>query len=350
MRIMYCFFRKRGFLVYRDWLINEDGYNDILVDLTGLITNLRAVVAGRDGLAELGRFLNRTLEVYSEFLQSVHRAVKDAEALKDDRSSGTTQSAAALYEITRNMNSMTDEFSRLNERIEIALRSIKDIDGRIRRLSENIGSQSLPIDESSTSIQTMNALIREVTRLSEDRQDAIESARADEAGRGFAVVAEEVCKLSESTGEDATQIDHLLKSTISTMREARQASQIGADSFERVSSDVGLFQSAMSEISGHMRDLSSGSSAIVVTTEQIGVHTKSVDTSAGEISDHAEKIVEAMEQAGSMSATIISGMNEIDEGVKEVLTAINDIASLADENRDKMPRLSEVVATFKTEE
>ncbi len=361
---------------------------------------VRAGVTGTDELAGLAANLNQILSVIQDFVISVRDAVKKADELKDALASGTAESASALHQISQNIASITGEFDKLNTGIEQSTRAVTDIDHRVQALRESIERQSELVRRSSTSIDEMNGSIHEVTRLSQDRRDtaeqlvqvilnggeqientsatiddvtaeiddileiieiinavaeqtnllsmnaAIESAHAGEAGKGFAVVAEEIRKLAESTSENASKIDALLKSITGKIRNAREASRAGASTFETINRDVELFRNAMSDISASMQQLSQGSSAIVETTREISGITDTVHESAGTIADNTREISSVMDQAGSMSGTIAGGMSEIDNGAREILNSLTDISSLSDESRERMQVLAELVETF----
>ncbi|MDA3950636.1 MAG: HAMP domain-containing methyl-accepting chemotaxis protein [Spirochaeta sp.] len=361
---------------------------------------VRAATSGNDEIAGLGRYLDKGLDVIAAFISSVRRAVTENDELKDGLSSGSAESASAVNEISHNIDSIRTEFDRLNGRIEQSSIAVGDIDTKIKSLNHDISQQNTIIEDSTASYEQMDSSIQQVAQLSVDRREAaeslvqvildggekitttnsvidsvtaevddileiieiinavaeqtnllsmnaaIESAHAGEAGKGFAVVAEEIRKLAESTSENASKIDRLLKSITGKIGEAVDASRAGADTFETIRKDVGLFREAMHEIVENMQTLSEGSASIVGTTQRLSEITGSVTDAAGTIAANTDQINAAMGDASNMSSSIANGIKEIDIGAKEILTAITDISRLSDENRERMQELAELIDRF----
>ncbi len=358
---------------------------------------------GSDEVADLARYTNSALGDLCRFMRSVQEASGHVQELKDGLSSGTSESAASLNQITRNIESIGTRFETLTENVSRSSKAIERIDRELQSLTGDIDGQAGAISESASSIEEMNASIQSIRQVSSERKEAadtlaevigaggeriqltnesiravsddvddileiieiintiseqtdllsmnaaIESAHAGEAGKGFAVVAEEIRKLAESSGENAGRIGELLHTIAARIKEALGSSEEAAATFERIDKDVSVFSGSMDEIVSSMSELSEGSSSILDTTNEISHTTERIQSFARDVKESSATIREAMESADGLSEEMSNGINEIDRGAKEILNALNDISQLSVTNKERMERLEELVSQFTTE-
>ena len=361
---------------------------------------VRANQDARDEFGKVGRHVNDVLASLREFLSAVRGTIETVEELKDVISSGSTESAAALNEISSNIGSIRERFHTLNSHVESSADSIAGIAQEIEKLNENIQEQSGAIVQSSASIEQMTASVRSVTELASVRREraeqlggvvkdgeerieatndiivsvskeidgileittiineisertnllsmnaAIESAHAGEAGKGFAVVAEEIRKLADSTSDNAHQIDAALGSITGKIRTALDASEAGRKSFDRIVVDVADFSDSMNEISRAMDELSSGSREILDATGSISRITENVRGSSAQMTDRAQEIMSAMKGVQSISSELTNGIDEIDTGARSVLDSVVEISDKTHLNRERMGELGALIGTF----
>ena len=362
--------------------------------------SVRYSLTSNDEIASLGSHINSVLENLAGFFTNVNSSIDNANRLKDILSSGMTESAAAMEEIFRNIESIENQFEKLNLELRQSKDDVAKLDGEVNEFSIKVEDQSLASsvsqklmdemvcemhfvsdisskenikagelvksveankDSIEQSLESVEAVakgidgIHEIVSVIKSIADqtnilamnaAIESAHAGEAGKGFSVVAEEIRKLAESSTENVTRIQSFLNSTAADMKETVERSRENNDSFVKIGEEIVLYADAMNEVTSHMEKL--GEKGLLVQDKSVLSYnvSKELSDKISTMQNMSKRIDQSMNVIDSHSSSTLNGMKEISIGTKEILTSFDLINRSNLENVETVNRLREELLTY----
>jgi methyl-accepting chemotaxis protein len=361
-------------------------------------------VSSNDEVGDLAKYFNQTLGKIKNLVLTIKNEGVELSDIGNDLSSNMTQTAAAVNEITSNIQSIKDRIinesssvTEENATMEQLTQNIEKLESLIMKQSENVSQASAAIEqmvantasvtetliknadnvktlqESSemgrSGLQGVAADIQEIARESEGLMEinavmqniasqtnllsmnaAIEAAHAGEAGQGFAVVAAEIRKLAESSGKQSKTISTVLKKIKESIDKITQSTEIVLTRFEAIDSSVKTVAQQEENIRNAMEEQGEGSKQILSSIGGLNEITGQVKSSSEEMLEGAKQVITESHNLERQTEEITSGMNEMAQGANEINTAVNQVNDISSKNRDGIDTLMKEVSKFKVDE
>lgn len=179
---------------------------------------------------------------------------------------------------------------------------------------------------------------------------AIESAHAGESGKGFAVVAEEIRSLAESVAQRSALISKSINSIILSVKDANDASEVAAATFEKVRVRAHDVVASLNEISGSIRSIDDDMRSVTNRNIQLVSISSKVSTSYDRLSTQEKIVAKEMDSMNAIFQYVIDGIAEIKVGTEDIQSRSLNINNDSVENVNTMNELKGYLAEFKTSE
>jgi methyl-accepting chemotaxis protein len=360
-------------------------------------------VSGNDEIADIGKSCNQTIGKIKHLIVTIKQLTVSLFDIGGQLSTNMTQTAAAINEITANIESIKGRVLNQSASITEANATMEQITVNIDKLNALIENQSISVARSSSAVEEMLANIQSVTQtlvknaenvneLSEasevgrnglqevasDIQEiareseglmeinsvmenissqtnllsmnaAIEAAHACEAGKGFAVVADEIRKLAESSGEQSKTINAVLKKIKTSIDKITISTDNVLNKFEAIDRGVKTVSDQEENIRNAMEEQGEGSKQILESISMLNDITSQVKSGSIEMLEGSMEIIEESKNVGMITQEITGGMNEMASGANQINSAINQVNEISGKNKEHIEVLVKEVSRFKVE-
>jgi methyl-accepting chemotaxis protein len=358
-------------------------------------------VQQKDEVGDLAKYFNATMERIKFLIVVIKDQANALLNIGSELASNMTESAAAMNEITANIQNIKGRVTSQSTGVKQASVTMEQITQEIHKLNGHIDNQSDSISRSSAAIEQMLTNIQSVTQVlvkntvnvkslasasevgrsglqevAEDIQEiarqseglleinavmeniasqtnllsmnaAIEAAHAGEVGKGFAVVADEIRKLAESSGEQSKTIGSVLKKIKDSIDKISKSTNSVLTKFEAIDKGVRTVSDQEEYIRQAMEEQNAGSKQVLEAVESVNDITLLVKGSSKEMQQGSNEVIKESKNLESVTHEINEGMNEMAIGANNVNSTVNKINELTGHNKDSIMVLVKEVSKFK---
>jgi len=360
-------------------------------------------VHSQDEIGDLALYFNKTLEKIKNLVKNVKNESTVLSNIGNDLASNMNETAAAVNEITSNIQSMkgrvinqSASVSETHATMEQVVNNINKLNGHVEKQSDNISQASSAIEQMVANISSVtNTLvnnannvktlreasevgrsglqdvatdIQEIARESEGLLEinavmeniasqtnllsmnaAIEAAHAGEAGKGFAVVADEIRKLAESSGEQSKTIGTVLKKIAESIKKITSSTENVLNKFEAIDSGVKTVSDQEDNIRNSMEEQGQGSKQVLQSVGDLSEISRQVKGGSNEMLVGAKEVIQESNNLEKATQEITGGMNEMATGADQINLAIHHVNEISNKNREGINTLIKEVSRFKVD-
>ena len=360
-------------------------------------------VKSKSEIGDLARYFNLTLEKIKQLIIIIKHQAAALSEIGSELSSSMTETAAAVNEITSNIQSIKSRVISQSASVTETHSTMEQITVNIEKLNSHVERQSASVNNSSSAIEQMLANIQSVTQTLVNNGDnvqdltnasetgrrslqevaadineiareseglmeinavmenissqtnllsmnaAIEAAHAGEAGKGFAVVADEIRKLAESSGNQSKTISEVLKKIKDSISKITESTGNALDKFEAIDGGVKTVAEQAEHIRNAMEEQSTGGKQIMEAVSHLSEITHQVREGSMEMLEGSKEVIHESKHLEMVTQEISGGMNEMAVGADQINSAVDAVNAISGRNKENIDILVQEVSRFKVE-
>jgi methyl-accepting chemotaxis protein len=337
-----------------------------------LVGGIKNIKNEADILSGRGNDLSSNMADTAAAVNEITANVQSIKVRIQNQSASVSETHATMEQLVANINKLNDhvesqsgDISQVSASIEEMVANIDSVTGTLISNASNVKTLQDASEVGRAGLQEVASDIQEISRESEGLLEinsvmaniasqtnllsmnaAIEAAHAGEAGKGFAVVADEIRKLAENSGAQSKTIGAVLKKIKGSIDKIKHSTENVLNKFEAIDSSVRTVAQQEENIRNAMEEQGAGSRQILEGSGRLNEITQQVRDGSNEMHEGAKEVISESESLDKATAEISLGMNEMAAGANHINSAVNHVNEISGRNREAIDIVIREVSRF----